>query len=150
MENLKKNIKNGLNKIDSELLTIIKRGNIFPDFLREYIIHEVTNTILFKKEFSDNEIKNHLTLKSIKKNDLKVIKLKKGLSEEDYHQQILIDLKKYIFAKTNFQNEIENYFFQKKEELDTYIFNIIRLKNKDLADELFFRLEEGESLFINV
>ena len=147
MENLKKNIKNGINKIDSDLLTIIKRGNIFPDFLREYIIHEVTNTILFKKEFSDNEIKNHLTIKRIKKNDLKIIQLKKGLSEEDYHQQILIDLKKYLFAKTNFQNEIENYFFQKKEELDTYIFNIIRLKNKDLAYELFFRLDEGESNF---
>ena len=72
MENLKKNIKNGINKIDSDLLTIIKRGNIFPDFLREYIIHEVTNTILFKKEFSDNEIKNHLTIKR-KKNDLKDI-----------------------------------------------------------------------------
>ena len=38
-------------------------------------------------------------------------------------------------------------FFKKKEELDTYIFNIIRLKNKDLAHELFFRLEEGESNF---
>ena len=150
MENLKKNIKKGLNKIDSELLTIIKRGNIFPDFLREYIIHEVTNTILFKKEFSDNEIKNHLTIKRIKKNDLKVIQLKKGLSEEDYHQQILIDKKKYLFAKTNFQNEIENYFFQRKEELDTYIFNIIRLKNKDLAHELFFRLEEGESNFASL
>ena len=72
---------------------------------------------------------------------------KKYQTVQDYHQQILIDLKKYLFAKTNFQNEIENYFFQKKEELDTYIFNIIRLKNKDLAHELFFRLEEGESNF---
>ena len=46
--------------------------------------------------------------------------------------------------------KIENYFFQRKEELDTYIFNIIRLKNKDLADELFFRLEEGESNFASL
>ena len=147
MEDLKKNIKNYINKIDPNLLNIIKRGNIFPDFVREYIIHEITNTIFLKKDFCDNEIKNHLTINRIKKNDLKVIQFKKGLSEEDYHQQILIDLKKYLFARKNFQNEIENYFFQKKEELDTYIFNIIRLKNKDLAHELFFRLEDGESNF---
>ena len=150
MEDLTKNIKNSINKIDPNLFNIIKRGNIFPDFLREYIIHELTSRIIFKKEFSDNEIKNHLNINRLKKNDLKVIQLKKGLSEEDYYQQILIDLKKYIFAKTNFQNEIENYFFSKKEELDTYLFNIIRLKNQDLAYELFFRLEEGESNFASL
>lgn len=147
MEDLKKNIKNSIDKIDPNLLNIIKVGNIFPDFLRVLIIHEVTNTILFKKDFCDNEIKNYLTINHLKKNDLKAIHLKKGLSEEDYHQQILIDLKKYIFAKTNFENEIENYFITKKQDLDTYLFNIIRLKNKDIADELFFRLEEGESNF---
>ena len=60
------------------------------------------------------------------------------------------DLRKFIFSKTNFQDHIENYFFSKKEELDTYIFNIIRLKDKNLAQELFFRLDEGEANFIDL
>jgi parvulin-like peptidyl-prolyl isomerase len=150
MEDLKNKIKNSINKIDPNLLNIIKRGNIFPDFLREYIINEVTNTIFLKKGLCDDEIKNHLITKRLKENDLKVIRLKKGLKEEDYHQQILMDLKKYIFSKTNFQDEIENYFFTKKEDLDIYTFNIIRLKDKDLAIELFIRLDEGESDFVNL
>ncbi len=60
----KKNIKDSINKIDPNLLNIIKRGNIFPDFVREYIIHEVTNTIFLKKDFCDNEIKSKLVISS--------------------------------------------------------------------------------------
>ena len=58
-----------------------------------------------------------------------------------------MELKKYIFSEKQFKNEIEKYFNKRKENLNKYIFNIIRLKDKDLAHELFFRLEEGESNF---
>ena len=150
IEDLKKDIKNSIKKIDTNLLNIIKQGNIFPDFVREYTINEITNTIFLEKDFCDNEIKNHITLNRLKKDDLKVIQLNKGLREEDYNQQILKDLRKYIFSKTNFQDHIENYFYSRKEELDTYIFNIIRLKEKNLAQELFFRLDEGEASFSNL
>ena len=138
IEDLKKDIKNSIKKIDTNLLNIIKLVNIFPDFVREYTINEITNTIFLEKDFCDNEIKNHITLNRLKKDDLKAIQLNKGLREEDYNQQILKDLRKYIFSKTNFQDHIENYFYSRKEELDTYIFNIMRLKEKNLAQELFY------------
>ena len=58
-----------------------------------------------------------------------------------------MEFKKYIFSENRFKNELEKYFIKRKENLDIYTFNIIRLKNKDLAHELFFRLEGRESNF---
>jgi len=147
MEELKTQIKNYIRGIDPKLLDIIKRGNIFPDFLREYINHEITKKIFLKKNLREDEFRNHLITKRITKNDLKKILINKGIREEDYQEQVLMEFKKYIFSEKQFKNEIEKYFLKRKENLDKYIFNIIRLKNKDLAHELFFRLEEGESNF---
>ena len=147
MADLITKIKNHIKKIDPELLDIIKRGNIFPDLLREYIIHEITNSIFLKQDLCDSEFRNHLVTNRITKNDLKKILTNKGIREEDYQEQVLMEFKKYIFSEKQFKNELEKYFLKRKENLDEYIFNIIRLKNKDLAHELFFRLEEGESNF---
>ena len=147
MEELKTQIKNYIRGIDPKLLDIIKRGNIFPDFLRGYINHEITKKIFLKKNLREDEFRNHLITKRITKNDLKKILINKGIREEDYQEQVLMEFKKYIFSEKQFKNEIEKYFLKRKENLDKYIFNIIRLKNKDLAHELFFRLEEGESNF---
>ena len=147
MEEFKTQIKNFIRGIDPELLDIIKRGNIFPDLLREYIVHKITNSIFLKEDLCDSEFRNHLITNRISKNDLKKILTNKGIREEDYQEQVLMEFKKYIFSEKQFKNEIEKYFLKRKENLDKYIFNIIRLKNKDLAHELFFRLEEGESNF---
>ena len=147
MEELKNKIKNFIKKIDPKLLDIIKRGNIFPDFLRIYIIYEITNTIFLKDGLSEGELRNHFITNRLTKNDLNNILIKNGLREEDYHEQVLMEFKKYIFSEKRFKNELEKYFIKRKENLDIYTFNIIRLKNKDLAHELFFRLEEGESNF---
>ena len=147
MEELKNKIKNFIKNIDPKLLDIIKRGNIFPDFLRIYIIYEITNTIFLKDGLSEGELRNHFITNRLTKNDLNNILIKNGLREEDYHEQVLMEFKKYIFSENRFKNELEKYFIKRKENLDIYTFNIIRLKNKDLAHELFFRLEEGESDF---
>ena len=99
IKDLKKDIKNSINKIDTNILNIIKLGNIFPDFAREYTINEITNTIFLKKDFCDNEINNHITLNRLKKDDLKVIQLNKELREKDYNQQILKNQQNLLFQE---------------------------------------------------
>ena len=118
MEELKNKIKNFIKKIDPKLLDIIKRGNIFPDFLKIYIICEITNTIFLKDGLSEGELRNHFITNRLTKNDLNNILIKNGLREEDYHEQVLMEFKKYIFSEKRFKNELEKYFIKRKENLD--------------------------------
>ena len=43
--------------------------------------------------------------------------------------------------------KVNSHFLKRKESLDLYTYNIIRLENNDLAYELYFQLDEGESDF---
>ena len=54
------------------------------------------------------------------------------------------------FANQNFQAELKTSFLERKDLLDEYTFNIIRVKNKGIAYELYFRLDSDESDFTNL
>ena len=83
-------------------------------------------------------------------NDLKNILKIRRISEEELNYQITLPLKISKFANQNFQEELKTYFLERKDFLDEYTFNIIRVKNKDLAYELYFRLDSEESDFVNL
>ena len=50
----------------------------------------------------------------------------------------------------NFKKDLNNYFLKRKELLDEYTFNIIRVKKSDLAHELYFQLDAGETDFFRL
>ena len=46
-----------------------------------------------------------------------------------------------------YKDEIAQYFINRKDYLDLYYYTIIKVKNKELADEIYIRLKEKESTF---
>ena len=48
------------------------------------------------------------------------------------------------------KNKIETHFLKRKDELDVYKYNAIRVKGSDLAHEIYFQLEAGESNFFDL
>ncbi len=51
------------------------------------------------------------------------------------------------FKKATWGNELETSFLQQKSKLDQYIYSLIRVRNGDLAQELYSRLKEGKETF---
>ena len=103
---------------------------------------------LTKTEFND-EISNFYDKNSINdSNNLNKYLEFYGITEEDLQHQILLPLKILKFSKNMFQNKVDSYFLKRKESLDKYTYNILRLDNPDLASELYFQLQEKESDFV--
>ena len=46
-----------------------------------------------------------------------------------------------------YKDELNQYFISRKDYLDLYYFTIIKVKNKELADEIYIRIKEKESTF---
>ena len=46
-----------------------------------------------------------------------------------------------------YKDELSQYFIKRKDYLDLYYYTIIKVKNKDLADEIYIRIKEEESTF---
>ena len=51
------------------------------------------------------------------------------------------------FKQATWRHKLESYFLKRKGQLDRAIYSLIRTKNRDLAHELYFRLQEGEQTF---
>ena len=148
MKNLELKIIQFLDEINKDTLKIIKLGNMLPNLIRNFLIHKIVSDISLEQNICEMEIKNfYLKNNILNKKDLDNILKTKGISEGELHYQITLPLKILKFAKQKFQNEIESYFLERKDFLDEYTFNIIRLKNKDLAYELYFRIDSEESDF---
>ena len=151
MKNLEQKTIQFLDEINKNTLKILKSGNMIPNLIRNFLIDKIASDIYLEKDIYETEIKNFYSKNNIlNKKDLDNILKIKGNTEEELHYQITLPLKILEFSKQKFQAEIESYFLERKDFLDEYTFNIIRLKNKDLAYELYFRIDSEESDFLKL
>ena len=151
MDDLKLKTFNFLDEINNNSLKILRLGNMLPNLVKSFLIYEIVSEISIEQNLYETEIKNfYLKNKILNKNDLVNILKNKGISEEELHFQITLPLKIFKFGAQHFQEEIKSYFLERKDFLDEYTFNIIRVKNKDIAYELYFRLDSDESDFTNL
>lgn len=128
-----------------EMLPLLARYRLLPQFLREVILDQAivpfacTDEELLtaaKQFYAQQQIKtnndlqtwlscNHLTLNQI---------------EEILNRSVRIEK----FKQAVWENKLESYFLQRKGTLDRVIYSLIRLKDEHLAQELYFRIQEGE------
>jgi hypothetical protein len=52
------------------------------------------------------------------------------------------------FKQITWGHKLESYFLQRKREFDRVIYSLLRTKDRDVAQELFFRISEGEESFV--
>ena len=124
---------------------------MLSNFVKNFLIYKITTEILIEDNTYQTEIKKfYLENNIINKNDLdKILKIR-AISQEELNYQITLPLKILKFANQNFQAELKTSFLERKDLLDEYTFNIIRVKNKELAYELYFKLDSEESDFTNL
>ena len=70
-----------------------------------------------------------------------------GLKFNQWIQLINSDYSWASWCMNKYKDELLNYYNSKKFELDMFIYSIIKVRNKELADELYLRIKEKESTF---
>ena len=129
-------------------LNQIRKLNLLRIYLKEFVIDKITEQIVIERNQIE-EAKNIFFQKNklFDKHRLNQFLLYKGINEEDLEYQISLPLKLEILSNQVNQSDIENHFLKRKDELDLYKYNVIRIDNGDLAHELYFQLEGKESNF---
>jgi parvulin-like peptidyl-prolyl isomerase len=70
-----------------------------------------------------------------------------GLSQAQFEEMATRSLRIEKFKQLTWGHKLESYFLQRKREFDRVIYSLLRTKNQDAAQELFFRISDGEQLF---
>ena len=69
------------------------------------------------------------------------------INHEDWINLINSDYLWTYWCMDKYKDELTQYFINRKDYLDLYYYTTIKVKNKELADEIYIRLKEKESTF---
>lgn len=73
--------------------------------------------------------------------------VKHSMTQEDIETLATRQLKIEKFKLATWQDQLSSYFLRRKKQLDKVVYSLIRTKDKSIAQELYFRLEEREQSF---
>lgn len=72
------------------------------------------------------------------------------LTKEQLQEKILRSIKLEKYKEQVWGEQIESYYLAQKDKLDKIIYSLIRTKNPGEAQELYFRINEGEAEFSQI
>ncbi|MEA5573056.1 glycosyltransferase [Calothrix sp. UHCC 0171] len=131
-----------------EIVPLLSQYQMLPKLKQELVIEEAIAPFTCT---SEEEAKCHqefcqqhkLTSEVERQNWLQ----KQGLTEAQFIELATRKLRIEKFQQATWGNKLESYFRQRKQQLDQVIYSLIRLKDADLAREIYFRLLEDEQPF---
>ncbi len=118
----------------------------------EKIIDEnILNIRLPTQDEFNNIVKQLCSFNKIESEEaLKIWKKSNGLIDEIWEAFIIRKWRWTFWCIKNFEDKIVNYYLERKPYLDMIEYSIIRVKNENLANELFLRIKEGEDKFEDI
>lgn len=134
-----------------EIPLLLSRYQMMPQFLRGLIIDQVIADISCSAEerqaaIQQFEAKNQLTDQNAREAWLQ----SQGLTLEQMEELAVRPVLLAKYKLTTWGPKVESYFLTRKTSLDQVIYSLIRTKDQGLANELYFRIQEGEESFANL
>ncbi len=131
-----------------ELLNLLKQYNLMPLLLRELLIDDAIASItLSHQDYLDACAQfyqqQHLTTDVDRQTWLEAHQL----SSPQLDRLITRSLRLTKFKQARWGHKLASYFLQRKTQLDRVIYSLLRVKEVSVAQELFFRIQEGERTF---
>lgn len=132
----------------SEIISLLKQYGIMPSLMREMLIDCAIGEFSLTPEETFKACQQFYQQHQLNTDaDLEAWLLSRGLSREQLNHLITRNTKLEKFKLSNWGFKLESYFLQRKANLDRVIYSLIRVKDIGVAQELYFRIQEGEQSF---
>ncbi|WP_353932491.1 peptidylprolyl isomerase [Okeanomitos corallinicola TIOX110] len=118
-----------------ELVSVISSSSLLPQVVREIVIEKAIANIQYtQKEFNNY----HQRFKQVQKNANIIPSI------------ILRQFKIRKFKHLTWGHQVEPYFLERKPLLDQVSFSLIQTNDDAIAQEIYFRIQEGEESFADL
>ena len=121
----------------------VKREEIIDNYLQEIPFPEKNQIESLTQEWCNINRINSLEI-------LNEWKMMNGFDDQQWTYFIVRKWRWINWCMKNFQNQISPYYLERKSMLDKVTYSLIRIKNKNLANELYLRIKERESTFSQI
>lgn len=135
----------------NEIFLLLNQYGILPQFVREIMIDcaiaeiaiaEDEALAAYKKFYQQHQLNSE--------EDLQAWLKARAMSRDQLEYIATRGLKLAKFQENTWGNKLESYFLGRKQQLDRVVYSLIRVKDPYLAQELYFRVHEGEQSFSEI
>lgn len=131
-----------------EMLLILSRYQLMPQVLRGLVTDEAVANIELGEEEQKNAIAQAEAYYQLNSPEAKQAwLLNQGLTPERFEEVAIRPLRLEKFKQATWGAKVESYFLTRKPFLDQVVYSLIRTKDMGLAQEIYFRIQEGEQTF---
>jgi parvulin-like peptidyl-prolyl isomerase len=131
-----------------QVIPLLKKYQLLPQLTREIVIEEALQDYPITAPEHLEACHSFYQKQQINSEaDLEIWLQQQQLEREDLVDLIDRDLRLHKFKLAQWGNQLESYFRQRKPFIDRVVFSMIRVKDIDIAEELYFRLCAQETTF---
>ncbi len=142
--------------IDEQLLSItpttrnlLRRMGFLKPIVQCVLVEQLTENLTPSQETKEKAFYDFCNSKGlIDENQLTLYLEEHYLSYDELLEKITLSLKKQSYSLQEFGSKAESHFLKRKDALDKVIYSLIRVRDQDIAYDLYLRLEEEKSDFI--
>jgi parvulin-like peptidyl-prolyl isomerase len=132
----------------TELPHLLAEYQLLSQFQRELIVNKAIAIIELTPEEKAATIeqfyqKNKLTTPEA----LKAAQQQLCIDKQQFEAIATRELRLEKFKQATWDNKLEQYFLQFKPQLDKVVYSLLRIDNSEVAQELFFRIQDGDATF---
>lgn len=131
-----------------ELLPLLASYKLIPQLVSETIIDQTIANITCTAEETEQAIQQLYQQWHLESEDQQQAwRSYYELTQAQIEQMATRSLRIQKFAEQTWGHKLHSYFLSHKHRLDQVIYSLIRVKDRDLVNELYFRIAEGEQSF---
>ncbi len=131
-----------------ELYALLAQYRLLPQLAKEIIIDQAIAEITCTPEETTQAKQQFYQKQQITdETQLKVWLDHHGMTPEQLEKLTVRDLKVEKFKQLTWADKLDPYFVKCKGKLDRVVYSLIRSKDPGVAQELYFRIQEGENTF---
>jgi len=132
----------------AEIISLLTHYQMMPQLLREIIIDQAIAEITCTPEEQAIACGQFYQQHQLVGEQERQAWLKRhGFTLKQLAESVIRELKIEKFKQATWESQLESYFLTRKGQWDKVIYSVIHVKDRNLAQELYFRIAEGEQSF---
>ena len=129
-------------------IAALKHYGVLPQLLREMIVEAAIAPIEVSSEEMLQACQQFYQQHQLKsEGDVQAWLAQQGLDRDQLEPLITRNLRLDRYKQQTWGNKLEHHFLERKTKLDRVIYSLIRVRDVGTAQELYFRIQEGEARF---
>jgi len=136
-----------LNCLTEECITLLHKNKLLDPLIKSSLINSTLSQVNLSPEKKATLINYFLEKNQVDSEKIDEWLKENNLEKDDMENLALGDERLEIYCKEQFNNKLDSYFLERKDQLDIVVYSLLRVKDFFQANEYYLRIIESEADF---